>query len=163
MKKPILSLTGLMNVGKKKEERFQVGFQGSLKLYPQRIWTQYDACSSANMTGSPEILWGIYLPSKSPLRTKKTSKTLLPYGTRKWKRSSATYNRMAPILLTSSRRGRKVGQMASRPAAKTIVLTVLGMFIFAEVWAKYLHGQLSKAALLEELKPAKLPVELDDV
>jgi hypothetical protein len=37
------------------------------------------------------------------------------------------------------------------------------MFIFAEVLAKYLHGQLSKAALLEELKPAKLPVKLDDV
>jgi hypothetical protein len=37
------------------------------------------------------------------------------------------------------------------------------MFIFAEVLAKYLEGQLTRAALLEELNPAKLPVKLDDV
>jgi hypothetical protein len=49
------------------------------------------------------------------------------------------------------------------PQQKTIVLTLAGMFIFAEVLAKYLESQLSRAALLAELHPAKLPVKLDDV
>lgn len=44
-----------------------------------------------------------------------------------------------------------------------MVLTSAGMFIFAEVLAKHLESQLSRAALLIELDPAKLPVQLDDV
>ncbi|KAI0861632.1 hypothetical protein F4860DRAFT_475705 [Xylaria cubensis] len=38
-----------------------------------------------------------------------------------------------------------------------------GMFIFADLFAKYLEAQLSRAALLEELDPSKLPVSLDHV
>jgi hypothetical protein len=37
------------------------------------------------------------------------------------------------------------------------------MFIFAKVLAEYLESQLSRADLLAELNPAKLPVKLDDV
>ena len=37
------------------------------------------------------------------------------------------------------------------------------MFIFAELFAKYLESQFSRAALLNELDPHKLPVELDHV
>lgn len=44
-----------------------------------------------------------------------------------------------------------------------IILMVLGMFIFAELFAKYLEDQISRAALIEELKPEKLPVNLDHV
>jgi len=43
------------------------------------------------------------------------------------------------------------------------ILTIEGMFIFAEVLAQYLESQLSRAALLKELSPEKLPVKLDDV
>lgn len=39
----------------------------------------------------------------------------------------------------------------------------LGMFIFAELFAKYLEDQLSRAEVLAELDPAKLPVKLDHV
>ncbi|PGH01881.1 hypothetical protein AJ80_08953 [Polytolypa hystricis UAMH7299] len=38
-----------------------------------------------------------------------------------------------------------------------------GMFIFAELFAKYLEDQPNKTALQEELDPAKLPVNLDNV
>jgi hypothetical protein len=48
-------------------------------------------------------------------------------------------------------------------ATKILILMFPGMFIFAEVLAKYLEGQLSRAALLAELNPATLPVKLDDV
>jgi hypothetical protein len=51
----------------------------------------------------------------------------------------------------------------SSPTVYEIPLTLPGMFIFAEVLAKYLEGQLTRADLLEELNPAKLPVQLDDV
>ena len=37
------------------------------------------------------------------------------------------------------------------------------MFIFAELFAKYLEDQVSRAALLQELDPVKLPVKLDHV
>jgi len=37
------------------------------------------------------------------------------------------------------------------------------MFIFADLFAKYLEDQLSRTALLEELSPVKLPVNLDHV
>lgn len=37
------------------------------------------------------------------------------------------------------------------------------MFIFAELFAKYLEDQLNRAALLEELDPVKLPVRLDNL
>lgn len=37
------------------------------------------------------------------------------------------------------------------------------MFIFADLFAKYLEAQLSKAALLAELDPNKLPVSLDQL
>lgn len=43
----------------------------------------------------------------------------------------------------------------------SFILTDLGMFIFAELFAKYLEDQISQAALIEELKPEKLPVNLD--
>ncbi|KAK3389796.1 hypothetical protein B0H63DRAFT_104197 [Podospora didyma] len=38
-----------------------------------------------------------------------------------------------------------------------------GMFIFAELFAKYLNDQLSTSALMKELEPDKLPVKLDHV
>ncbi|KAI1170610.1 hypothetical protein F4777DRAFT_583757 [Nemania sp. FL0916] len=37
------------------------------------------------------------------------------------------------------------------------------MFIFADLFARYLESQPSRAALLEQLAPARLPVELDHV
>ncbi|KAI0438618.1 hypothetical protein F4803DRAFT_534503 [Xylaria telfairii] len=42
-----------------------------------------------------------------------------------------------------------------------LVARARGMFIFADLFAKYLEAQLSKAALLAELDPSKLPVSLD--
>ncbi|KAK3342072.1 hypothetical protein B0T25DRAFT_358324 [Lasiosphaeria hispida] len=47
--------------------------------------------------------------------------------------------------------------------ANIITAKAQGMFIFAELFAKYLEGQFSRAKLLEELDPAKLPVDLDHV
>ncbi|RYP61328.1 hypothetical protein DL771_010167 [Monosporascus sp. 5C6A] len=38
-----------------------------------------------------------------------------------------------------------------------------GMFIFAELFAKYLEAQVNRADVLKELDPAKLPVKLDHV
>ena len=43
------------------------------------------------------------------------------------------------------------------------ILTAVGMFIFAEMFADYLEDQLNTANLLAELDPSKLPVKLDDV
>lgn len=40
---------------------------------------------------------------------------------------------------------------------------ILGMFIFADLFARYLESQASRAALMEQLDPAKLPVNLDHV
>jgi hypothetical protein len=37
------------------------------------------------------------------------------------------------------------------------------MFIFAALFAKYLEDQISRAALLEQLDPDTLPVDLDHV
>jgi hypothetical protein len=39
----------------------------------------------------------------------------------------------------------------------------LGMFIFVELFAKYLERQPSRECLIEELDPQKLPVGLDEV
>ncbi len=44
-----------------------------------------------------------------------------------------------------------------------MLLTHIGMFIFAKVYATYLEGQLSLTDLFYELDPARLPVHLDDV
>ncbi|KAI0546033.1 hypothetical protein F4679DRAFT_559170 [Xylaria curta] len=44
-----------------------------------------------------------------------------------------------------------------------LVARARGMFIFADLFAKYLEAQLSRAALLAELDPSKLPVSLDHV
>ena len=152
-----------MNARKQKEIRFQKDFWGSSKLYLRRTWTQYDACSSVKMMDQPERLWGIYPPSKSQSRTKKTSKFMLQYGTRNSKLNLAHYAPTNPISGTLSRQGPKVRLGFLSPIVYEIPLTLPGMFIFAEVLAKYLEGQLTRADLLEELNPAKLPVQLDDV
>ncbi|KAH8586238.1 hypothetical protein B0O99DRAFT_644911 [Bisporella sp. PMI_857] len=47
--------------------------------------------------------------------------------------------------------------------ANIISARAQGMFIFAEVLAKYLEIQLTRSALLEELHPDKLPIKLDEV
>ncbi|KAI1749840.1 hypothetical protein F4782DRAFT_511720 [Xylaria castorea] len=44
-----------------------------------------------------------------------------------------------------------------------LIARARGMFIFADLFAKYLEAQPSKAALLAELDPSKLPVSLDHV
>ncbi|CAG8962046.1 hypothetical protein HYFRA_00005088 [Hymenoscyphus fraxineus] len=59
----------------------------------------------------------------------------------------------------------KFGKLRSNDThiGKIITARAQGMFIFAEVLAKYLESQLDRAGLLSELHPAKLPVQLDDV
>ncbi|KAJ8132836.1 hypothetical protein O1611_g785 [Lasiodiplodia mahajangana] len=47
--------------------------------------------------------------------------------------------------------------------SEILVARARGMFIFADLFSKYLESQLSKAALLAELDPNKLPVSLDHV
>ncbi|KAK0705713.1 hypothetical protein B0H67DRAFT_498262 [Lasiosphaeris hirsuta] len=47
--------------------------------------------------------------------------------------------------------------------ANIITAKAQGMFIFAELFAKFLESQFSRAKLLEELDPAKLPVDLNHV
>lgn len=43
------------------------------------------------------------------------------------------------------------------------MLMVIGMFIFAELFSKYLEAQLNRDDLLKELDPSNLPVKLDHV
>ncbi|KAI1311218.1 hypothetical protein F5Y03DRAFT_324179 [Xylaria venustula] len=59
----------------------------------------------------------------------------------------------------------KFGQLRTKECyiSKILVARAQGMFIFADLFAKYLESQLTKAALLEELNPSKLPVTLDHV
>ncbi|TGJ85994.1 hypothetical protein E0Z10_g2737 [Xylaria hypoxylon] len=59
----------------------------------------------------------------------------------------------------------KFGPLQSKDCyvSKILVARAQGMFIFADLFAKYLEAQLSKAALLAELDPNKLPVTLDHV
>jgi hypothetical protein len=57
-----------------------------------------------------------------------------------------------------------VGQLCSQCEGETsITITSVGMFIFAELLAKYLQDQPTIEALLRELDPAKLPVKLNHV
>ncbi|KAI0971965.1 hypothetical protein F4678DRAFT_430685 [Xylaria arbuscula] len=59
----------------------------------------------------------------------------------------------------------KFGKLRAKEChiSNILVARAQGMFIFADLFAKYLEIQLTKAALLEELDPSKLPVTLDHV
>ncbi|KAI9148085.1 DNA repair protein RAD5B [Paramyrothecium foliicola] len=59
----------------------------------------------------------------------------------------------------------KFGKLESKNhhISQIISAKAQGMFIFAELFAKYLENQVSRADLLEELEPTKLPVKLDHV
>ncbi|RWA12212.1 hypothetical protein EKO27_g2917 [Xylaria grammica] len=59
----------------------------------------------------------------------------------------------------------KFGPLRSSDCHISNILTARarGMFIFADLLAKYLEAQLNRAALLRELDPSRLPVDLDHV
>ncbi|KAF2973525.1 hypothetical protein GQX73_g157 [Xylaria multiplex] len=59
----------------------------------------------------------------------------------------------------------KFGPLRSKDCHISNILTARarGMFIFADLFAKYLEAQLNRAALLTELDASKLPVNLDHV
>ncbi|KAI0100545.1 hypothetical protein GGR51DRAFT_532387 [Nemania sp. FL0031] len=59
----------------------------------------------------------------------------------------------------------RFGQLRSNDChiSKILIARARGMFIFADLFSKYLESQLSRAALLSQLDPNKLPVGLDHV
>ncbi|KAH7329590.1 hypothetical protein B0I35DRAFT_420512 [Stachybotrys elegans] len=57
----------------------------------------------------------------------------------------------------------KFGKLESRNISQIIHAKAQGMFIFAELFAKYLEDQVNRADLFKELEPNKLPVKLDHV
>ncbi|KAI8631124.1 hypothetical protein F5Y19DRAFT_473523 [Xylariaceae sp. FL1651] len=60
---------------------------------------------------------------------------------------------------------KKFGPLRSKDCHVSNIISARaqGMFIFADLFAKYLEDQLDRSALLLELHPAKLPVSLDHV
>ncbi|KAK3377270.1 hypothetical protein B0T24DRAFT_237594 [Lasiosphaeria ovina] len=59
----------------------------------------------------------------------------------------------------------KFGELRDRNCHISNIITARaqGMFIFAELFARYLDDQFSRANLLDELSPERLPVKLDHV
>lgn len=71
-------------------------------------------------------------------------------------------NHQISKIITARAQGKQKRNLAMSTFYQTFLIAI-GMFIFAELFAKYLEDQFTREDLLIELDPVKLPVNLDHV